>query len=427
MARQSEKLEPGALKKLIASTESQKLHGDGKGLYLRVAPGKTKDDPKNVSWVFRYMVDGQARSMGLGPYPEIGLGKAREKALEARRVLLEEQDPIDARRAARAARRAERAARVTFRQMVDRYIKMNESGWSSPKHAYQWKATLDTACEAFGNVPVASVTKKHVLDLLEPIWATKTETAARLRGRIEKVLDYAKAHGHRDGENVARWKGNLDMALKAPSKVKPVKHHPRLPYALVSAFMAELTDEPGIAAKALQVAVLTALRTSEVLGATWSEIDLAGRMWTIPAERMKVKTGQPHRVPLSEPVLAILRELQRGRDTEAGDKGYVFPGATAGQSLTNMAMNMLLRRLATAWRDEKGETITVHGFRSTFRDWAAETVDNSDDIAEYALAHKLEGKVKGAYQRSDLFERRRGLMDTWATYATTKPKLEKAA
>ncbi|HEX3920073.1 MAG TPA: integrase arm-type DNA-binding domain-containing protein [Caulobacteraceae bacterium] len=422
MARQAEKLEPRKLDKLIRETTATKLYGDGKGLYLRVAPG----EPPHVSWVFRFMRDGQARTMGLGPYPEIGLGKARDRALDARRTLLEEQDPIEARRAARAARKAEKAKRVTFRQMADRYIAQNETTWTNPKHVSQWKATLALANDAFGDVPVADVTRKMVLDLLGPIWTTKTETASRLRGRIEKVLDYAKAHEYRDGENVARWKGNLDQALRAPGKVKPVAHHPALPYAKTPAFLEALKLESGIAAKALRVTILTALRTSEVIGATWREIDFEGKTWTVPADRMKVKTGQPHRVPLAEPVLTILRELHKVRSAKAGDDGYVFPGGKTGQPLSNMAMAVALKRMEPGWTDAKGEAITVHGFRSTFRDWAAETVDNSDDIAEYALAHKLEGKVKGAYQRSDLFERRRGLMDAWATFATRLP-MKKAA
>lgn len=432
MGRPVQKLEPRALAKLIADTKGQRLYGDGGGLYLRVAPSTVKDAPPSASWVFRFMIDGQARTMGLGPYPDISLSKARDRAADARRQKLDGLDPIATREAEREAARIERAKAMTFRQCAERYIARNEATWKNPKHRYQWTATLEQfAYPIFGDVPVAAVDTPMVLKTIEPLWLTKTETASRLRGRIERVLDWSRIHGYRTGENPARWRGHLDNALAAPSKVRTVVNQPSLPYTRLGAFMRELQGREGVAALALEFLILTAVRPSEAAGATWGEIDLAERRWSIPADRMKMK--RDHRVPLSKRAVAILEKMKPLRDAKAGDAAPVFPGQGKGKAhLDPAAMVQLLRAMAgdgevPKWADEQGRRITVHGFRSTFRVWCAETVEGSDDIAEIALAHKVEGKVKGAYQRSDLVERRARLMDSWAKFCATVPAKAKAA
>jgi integrase len=379
-------------------------YADGGGLYLQVAAGGTK------AWLFRYMRDGEARAMGLGPIDIVPLADAREKARECRRQLLDGADPIAARRDERQRKRAEAARGITFEECAEKYIAANKSGWRNAKHAEQWKSTLETyAYPVFGKLDVAAVDTVLVLKAIEPIWSTKTETAGRVRGRIESVLDWAKARKHRQGENPAQWKGHLDKLLPARSKVARVKHHPALPFAEISAFMADLRGRDGISPRALEFTILTAVRTNETIGARWSEIDLRARTWTVPAERMKGE--REHKVPLSARAVAILADLPR----EAHGSDFVFIGDVAGAHLSNMAMLTLLQ-------NRMGHPdITVHGFRSTFRDWAAERTNYPNHVVEMALGHAIEDEVEAAYRRGDLFEKRRRLMNAWAEFCATTP------
>jgi len=375
------------------------LYPDGKGLYLRVSTAKTK------SWVFRYMLDGRARYMGLGSVDDVTLAEARDKRDEARKGLKNERiDPIDAKRAKAAQERLEKAKAVTFKDAAGRYIKAHGPGWKNAKHAAQWTATLETyAYPVIGELPVQAVDTALVTQILEPIWTTKNETASRVRGRIEAVLDWARARGFREGENPARWRGHLDHLLVDRNRLAR-GHHAALPFAEIGDFMALLRAREGVSAKALEFTILTAARTSEALGARWNEIDFDAKVWTVPAERMKAK--RDHRVPLSAAALAILTPLSEARSGE-----FVFPGAKKDQGLSNMALLTVLRRM------ERGD-LTAHGFRSTFRDWAAERTNYPRDVAEMALAHAIADKVEAAYRRGDLFDKRRGLMDAWGTFTS---------
>jgi integrase len=285
------------------------------------------------------------------------------------------------------------------------YIAGYRAGWRNPKHASQWQATLATYAEpVIGGLSVQAVDTALVLKVLEPIWTVKPETAGRVRGRIESILDWAKVRGYRTGENPARWRGHLDKLLPARSKVRRVEHHAALPYAELPGFLVSLRQQAGIAARALEFAICTAARTGEVIGARWGEIDLLDKTWTLPATRMKA--GKEHRVPLSARALAILKEMQAHRHA---DNAFVFPGAKPGRPLSNMVFLMLLRRIG------RGD-VTAHGFRSTFRNWAAERTSFPAEVAEMALAHTVSDKTVAAYNRSDLFERRRRLMSAWTTF-----------
>jgi integrase len=378
------------------------LHGDGGGLYLRVTEDGTK------SWVYRFMLNGRPRWMGLGPLALFGLQEARGKALDARRLRYEGLDPIDARRAARMRERLGAAKALSFAQCSEAYIKAHRAGWRNLKHAGQWEATLASyAKPIIGALPVQAIDTGLVLKVLEPIWTDKPETASRVRQRIERVLDWARVRGYRTGENPARWKGHLDQLLPTRAKVRRVVHHAALPYAELPAFLHELHEQEGIAARALEYLILTAARTGEVIGARWSEINSNDKTWTIPGERMKA--GKEHRVPLSPRALAILEEMHK---LGHADDGFVFPGSKPGKPLSNMAFLMLMRRMG---RDD----LTAHGFRSSFRDWVAERTNFPAEVAEMALAHTVSDKTVAAYNRSDLFERRRRLMQQWATYCTT--------
>jgi integrase len=373
------------------------LYGDGGGLWLNVGPSGNK------SWLYRFMLDGRAREMGLGALHTIGLAEARERARSARRLCLDGVDPIDRKHADRDARRLAAESAVSFRYCAAKYIAANRAGWRNAKHAAQWDATLAAyAYPVIGALPVGAVDTGHVTRVLEPIWTTKPETASRVRGRIEAVLDYAATHRWRSRENPARWRGHLENVLPKRSKVRKVQHHAALPWRQIGAFMAELAGQEGVAVLALRFAILTAARTGEVIGARWAEIDAEHAVWIVPAIRMKA--NREHRAPLSDAALALLHEAGKLRASD-GD-GFVFPGRRA--RLSNMALLMALRRMG------RGD-LTTHGFRSTFRDWAAET-GKPADIAEAALAHALGNKTQAAYQRGDLLERRRRLMDQWANF-----------
>ena len=375
------------------------MYPDGGGLYVRVTSVGTKQ------WVLRYMLNRRPRWMGLGPVALYGLHQAREKAREARRLRHEGIDPIDARRAERARQRLEEAKTVTFKQCAEAYITAHRAGWRNDKHAAQWSATLSTyAYPTIGALPVQAIDTALVLKVLEPIWTTRPETAGRLRGRLENILDFAKARGYREGENPARWRGHLDKLLPALSKVRQVEHHAALPYTELPDFLTRLLEQEGTSARALEFAILTAARTGEVLGARWSEVSLREKTWTIPAERMKAR--REHRVPLSSRALSILTEMQAARES---DELFVFPGGKPGKPLSNMAFLMLLRRMDRA-------DLTAHGFRATFKTWASERTSFQNEIVEAALAHAIGGKLEQAYRRGDLFEKRRKLMDAWANF-----------
>jgi integrase len=391
----------------VEKAKAPGMHCDGGGLYLRVTGQGAK------GWFYRFTLDGRARWMGLGPLHTIGLGEARGRAADCRRLLLEGIDPIEARKAQRAKVRLEAAGAVTFAHAAARYIESHRAGWRNAVHAAQWPATLEAyAYPVIGGLPVQAITTALVMRVLQPIWATKPETASRLRGRIEAVLDWAKAQGYREGENPARWRGHLANLLPARAKVQRVRHHPALPYAEIGAFMAGLRAREGVAARALEFAVLTAARAGEVLGARWSEIDLGQKLWVVPAPR--TKTEREHRVPLSKRALAILEEMRARRDGQQDGTAFVFPGARHGMPLNNAAM---LRVLASMGHGD----LSVHGFRASFRDWAAERTGFPREAAELALGHAVGDKVEAAYRRGDMFERRRQLMKAWGAFCTSAP------
>ena len=388
----------------VNSTSKPGLYADGLNLYLQVGPTGGK------SWLLRYMLDGKAKNMGLGPLHTVPLALAREKAAEARRKLLDGQDPKDARDAARLARKAEAAKLITFKQAAEQFIAAQRAGWQNVKHAAQWTSTLKAyAYPHFGDLAVGAVDTGLVLKALQAIWTDKPETATRVRGRIESVLDWATVRGHRQGDNPARWRGHLDKLLPARAKVAKVKHHAALPYAEISGFMADLHKQEGVSALALEFAILTAARTGEVIGATRDEIDATNKVWVIPAERMKA--GREHRVPLSKRALDIIAAAPR-----EDDNPYLFIGGSKGKPLSNMAMLKLLERM-------KRTDLTVHGLRSSFRDWAAETTAYPNEMAELALAHVVGSKVEAAYRRGDMMERRRRMMQDWADFCA-QPKRE---
>src|SRR6185437_666112 len=376
---------------------------DGGGLYLQTTGAG------GCSWVFRYerRYEGKKkqRYFGLGSAELVTLAEARDKATAARKVLLAGGDPIETAKAQRANAALEAAKGISFKECAEAYIAAHKASWRNAKHAAQWPATLDAyAYPALGALPVQAIDTGLVLKVLEPIWQTKTETASRLRGRLEAVLDWATVRGYRQGANPAHWKGHLDKMLPRRAKVQRVEHHPALPYLEAGTFMGKLRQQEGVSALALEFLVLTASRTSETIGALWAEFDLGAATWTIPANR--IKAGKEHRVPLSAPALAIVKRLS---ETTRGE--YVFPGGKRGRPLSNMALLKLLERM-------KRDDLTAHGFRSTFRDWAAERTHFPAELAEMALAHAVGDKVEAAYRRGDMFDKRRQLMDAWATWCS---------
>ena len=375
-------------------------YGDGAGLYLYVR------SPAAKFWTFRYVRKGKMRELGLGPAigrAAVSLVDARKRALVLYNLHKEGRDPLAEREAARAATQAEEAKGLTFEEAAARYIKAHRAGWRNAKHVQQWENTLATYCSpVFGSLAVQAVDTALVLKVLEPIWATKPETASRLRGRIEQVLDWAKARGHRSGDNPARWKGHLKNLLPARAKVRRVEHHAAMAYDELPTFTAMLRQKDGTVPRALEFAILTAARTGEVLGATWDEIDLNAAVWTVPPERMK--GGKEHRVPLAPRALKIVKDMRTRTNGE-----FVFPGGNPGRPLSDKALAKTLRRL-------KVENATVHGFRSCFRDWCAERTSFPSEVAEMALAHAVGDEVERAYRRTDLFEKRHKLMTNWATF-----------
>lgn len=387
------------------------LHADGGGLYLQVTLHQDGETIRR-SWVLRVRApSGKIRSMGLGPLSDVTLAQARERADEARRMARQGIDPIAKRSADRAATAAAAAQMLTFKEAAEAYVKAHRASWRNAKHAAQWDATLEAyAYPVFGPVAVADVSLAMVLKTLEGIWSTKTETASRLRGRIEAILDWATVRGYRTGENPARWKGHLQKVLPPKARIRPVKHHSALPFDAAGDFVRAVREVEGVGPRALEFTILCAVRTGETRLARCSEFDLEKRVWTIPASR--TKTGKEHRVPLSDRAAAIVRELsplaaQARRRGEVDP--YVFPGHGAGKPISNMTMLMVVRRLGQ--RD-----LTTHGFRSTFRDWASERTSYAREVAEAALGHAVGDRVEAAYRRGDLFEKRRKLMQAWAEF-----------
>jgi integrase len=347
------------------------------------------------------LIAGKRREIGLGGFPTVQLAAARDKARQTREMISQGIDPVLAKKTAASALRAAHARAVTFQTIADQYIEAHEAGWGNPKHAAQWASTLKQyAYPDLGNLLVASIDTAAVLKVLNPIWTKKTETASRLRGRIERILDYAATQGLRDGPNPARWKGHLALTLPKPSKVQKVEHHAALPVREMPGFMKRLRAVHGVGAKALEFAILTAARSGEVRGMAWAEVDLAAKVWTVPAARMKA--GREHRVPLSDAAMTVLQSLPR---QEGGD--LVFPG-TKGQPLSDMSLTAVVRRLKV--------DAVPHGMRSSFRDWTAEHTHFPNEVAEMALAHVVGDKVEAAYRRGDLFEKRRQMMDAWASF-----------
>ena len=368
------------------------------GLYLCVSPSGSR------SWIARVNVDGKRREMGLGSFPDVSLSIAREKARAARSDTTMGIDPVAHRKEARSARQALKATQKTFADCAKAYIEAHSDSWRNAKHRAQWPATFETyVYPTMGTVLVGEVTQAHVMAVLLPIWKTKTQTATRLRGRIEQVLAWATAAGFRQGENCARWTGLLDQLLPAPGKVSKPKHHPAVRVDDMPAFIKALRQHDGLSPKALEFAVLTAARSGEVRGANWAEIDLEAAVWTVPPERMKA--GKEHRVPLSAAAIKLLEAMPRMEGTD-----LVFPG-TKGQPLSDMSLTAVMRRMDV--------DAVPHGFRSTFRDWAGDRTNYPRDMAEAALAHKLENKVEEAYRRGDALEKRREMMQAWGQFILT--------
>lgn len=377
----------------VTSITKPGRHGDGGGLYLVVDKSGAK------RWVFLYRRDGTLREMGLGGLKSVPLARARELAGQAREKLQAGVDPI-------AAKNSAPVIVPTFGEEADDFIGAMAPQFRNAKHLDQWKMTLKVYAKPLRSKRVDEITTADVLEVLKPIWLTKPETAARLRGRIERVLDAAKAKGHRSGENPALWRGHLDKLLPKRKKLSR-GHHAAMPYMDVPAFIGDLRQRDAMAARALEFTILTAARTGETFGATWKEIDVEAALWTVPAERMKA--GRDHRVPLTPRVVEILTELA---DLGTEPNAYVFPGQKGGRPLSVMAMDMILRRMKVDF--------TVHGFRSSFRDWSGNETAFPRDLAEAALAHVVGDQTERAYRRSDALEKRRKLMTAWANFCEPK-------
>jgi integrase len=401
MARRLGRLKAGEITRLGPGR-----YHDGGGLYLTVGKGEAR------SWIFRFRRDGKLHDYGLGPVHSVSLSAARQRAFECRAALYAGNNPVEMRQTKRLERVLAAAKTVSFEKAAEQYIAAQAAGWHGRRQEAQWRQSLtDFAFPALGNLPVMAIDTALVLRALEPIWQTKTETASRVRGRIEAVLDWAAARGFRQGENPARWRGHLENLLPKPSKVRRVEHHPALPYAEIGAFMIELRAQDGIAARALEFAILTAARTEDVLGAKWSEISMAERMWVVPPPRTKTgkTTGKEHRVPLSDTAMAIVEAMARRRVDE-----HVFPGRKG--ALGHMALLRVLAALRTG--------VKVHGFRSTFRDWAAETTVYPRELAEMALGHAISNQAEAASRRGVMLEKRRPMMQDWARHCARRSEGE---
>lgn len=401
MAKTINRLNPTGIKQDMAPG----LYPDGGGLYLQVSKGGTK------SWLFRFMLHGRARQMGLGPLRDISLKQARTQAGDCRALLEQGIDPIEHRKRQRETLRQAEGRSRTFEECAKEYIEIRRPDWKNAKHASQWENTLsEYAYPVLGSRPVAEITTDDVLRVLKPIWYEKSETATRVRQRIEAVLSYARVRGYRNGENPALWRGHLDQILPKRNKVRSVKHHPALPYADLPAFFAELMARQSAGARALAFTILTAARSREVRLAVPGEFDLENGLWTIPGERMKAH--KTHRVPLTPTACQLVTEALSGRE----DPEYAFPGGKTGKPLSENGM------LATLKKGMERQDLTVHGFRSTFRDWAGECTSFPREVIEAALAHQIKDDAERAYARGDLFEKRRKLMAAWTNYCLSETK-----
>ncbi|MFT3668456.1 MAG: tyrosine-type recombinase/integrase [Pseudoxanthomonas sp.] len=383
----------------VARLTGQGFHSVGgvAGLHLRINEAGARN------WILRAMVGGKRRDIGLGGFPDVPLALARDKARTTREKIEQGIDPVLERRSSRQAL----LTAVTFDEAATRFIEAKSPEWSNPKHRAQWKATLDTyASPRIGALPVDRVELPHILEILSPIWTTKTETASRVRMRVESVLAWATASGYRSGDNPARWKGNLDVLLAKPSKVKKVEHHAALAIDALPAFVADLRGRDGVAARALEFLILTATRSGEVRGATWDEFDLKSGVWIIPGERMKA--GKEHRVPLCARALALVKE-----QPQMAGCPYVFSAPRGGQ-LSDMTLSAVMRRMEV--------DAVPHGFRSTFRDWCSERTAYPRDVAEMALAHTIQNKTEAAYRRGDLYDKRVNMMKDWQRFIDSPAK-----
>lgn len=419
MPKKAEELSPLAVSRL----NKPGLHfvGGVAGLALQVLPSGGR------SWVLRAMVGGKRRDMGLGGFPDVTLAGARELARGARVKIRAGVDPIEESRTARELLKLAQANAVPFERAALSYIETHEASWHNAKHTQQWRNSLAKyAYPHIGHVLVRDIELPHILSVLEPIWRTKTETATRVRSRVEAVLGWATVKGYREGLNPARWKDHLDNLLPAPGKIAKEKHHPALPIADVGAFMVDLRKQAGVGARALEFGILTAARSGEIRGAVWSEIDFDAAEWSIPAERMKMKSE--HKVPLSDAAVGLLKAMRVASDTngyqpEPAADALVFP-APRGGMLSDGTLNAVISRMNDSqtprWIDSKdGRTVVQHGFRSTFRDWVSERTNYSNQVAEMALAHAIGDKVEAAYRRGDLFQKRRHLMADWAVFCSS--------
>jgi integrase len=396
------------------------MHADGGGLYLQVTNSKEAGQ-LNKSWLFRFALKGKERQKGLGSLNAIGLSEARDAAEHCRKLLKEGKDPIKVRDAERAAQQTAKARSVTFEWCATEYMKAHETGWRNAKHRQQWHNTLSTyAYPIIGKLPIDAIDTGLVMQILQPIWTEKNETASRVRGRIETILNWARVNGHRTAENPARWQGHLNHLLPARGKVHKVENHPALPWEQIPEFMAELRQQEGLAAKALEFVILTGSRSGEARGIPWEgEINAADKVWTVPAHRMK--RDREHRAPLTSPAVAVIEYMRSVRQND-----YVFPGDKADDPLSDMALTEVIRRMNQArqkaglplWVDPKqgSREVVPHGFRSSFRDWVDEATSFPDWLAEAALAHAKGDKVEAAYKRGEALAKRRKLMEAWADY-----------
>lgn len=394
-------VELGALQVSRLKMPGRHAVGGVAGLHLWIKATGAK------SWILRVLVGPVRKDIGLGGYPDVTLAGARDAARRARDQIVQGIDPVEQRKQARALLMAEKATAKTFSQCAEAFIEAKGDEWDNPKHRQQWTNTLKTYAEPhIGQLLVRDITLAHILEVLQPIWKTKTETATRVRGRIEAVLDWATVRGYRQGDNPARWKGHLEQLLPKPSKVSKVEHHAAVALDDMAAFWTQLKAANGNGARALELAILTAARSGEVRGARWPEFDLEAKLWTVPADRMKGK--REHRVPLSKQAIALLKAAPRVEGTDV-----VFPGVK-GQPLSDMSLLKVMRTM--------GLEQVPHGFRSTFRDWAAERTNFPRDLAEMALAHVVESKVEAAYRRGDMFAKRLQMMQAWADFIETPVK-----
>jgi integrase len=389
----------------VDATKTPGYYADGGGLYLRVAPGGTR------AWIYRFTMGGKTRDGGLGSYPTVSLAKARAEAERCRQSVAVGIDPIEARKKERDAALAAEAKVMTFRDCGAAFIASHEVGWRNAKHRQQWGNTLKSyVYPTIGDLPVAAIDTALAVKALEPIWLTKPETASRVRGRIEAILDWARVRGYRESEaNPARWRGHLDKLLPSKQEVRDVRHHAALPYTEVPAFMRELRKREGVAERALEFGILTAMRSSEFRGAEWRNINVDKKVWVTRVKRTPANPIGEFRVPLSDAALAVLDQMPR-------IGGYVFPGQRKDKPISDTSVRNVLRDMGY-----QREDATPHGFRSCFTDWAAETTGVQNHVAEMALAHIISNKVEAAYRRGDLLEKRRPLMDAWADFCNRPP------